>query len=64
MKKLNAATLRDLFARAAGVLGLKRELDCEFPARKLKSFDLQGGGRGVGRGGAPGPGVTATAGTP
>ena len=33
--------LRDRFARAAAVLGLQRELDYDFPARKLKSFDLQ-----------------------
>lgn len=30
-----------LFVRAAAVLGLKRDLDYEFPAKKLKSFDLQ-----------------------
>jgi hypothetical protein len=30
-----------LFVRAARVLGLARELDYEFPAKKLKSFDLQ-----------------------
>jgi hypothetical protein len=41
--------LRDLFARAAGVLGLRRELDYEFPARKLKSFDLQVPGRDAGQ---------------
>ena len=41
--------LRDLFARAAGVLGLKRELDYEFPAKKLKSFDLQVPGRDAGQ---------------
>jgi hypothetical protein len=33
--------LRDRFARAAAVLGLQRELDYDFPAKKLKSFDLQ-----------------------
>lgn len=33
--------VRDLFVRAAGVLGLQRELDYEFPAKKLVSFDLQ-----------------------
>ena len=33
--------VRDRFARAAAVLGLQRELDYEFPAKKLKSFDLQ-----------------------
>lgn len=41
--------LRDLFARAAGVLGLRRELDYEFPAKKLKSFDLQVPGRDAGQ---------------
>lgn len=41
--------LRDLFARAAGVLGLKRELDYEFPAKKLKSFDLQVPGKDAGQ---------------
>lgn len=40
--------LRDLFARAASVLGLKRELDYEFPAKKLKSFDLQVPGKDAG----------------
>jgi uncharacterized glyoxalase superfamily metalloenzyme YdcJ len=30
-----------LFARAAGVLGLRKELDYRFPAKKLVSFDLQ-----------------------
>jgi hypothetical protein len=30
-----------LFVRAAAVLGLRRELDYAFPAKKLKSFDLQ-----------------------
>lgn len=30
-----------LFTRAAGTLGLKRELDYAFPAKKLVSFDLQ-----------------------
>jgi uncharacterized glyoxalase superfamily metalloenzyme YdcJ len=33
--------LRELFVRAAGVLGLQRELDYSFPAKKLVSFDLQ-----------------------
>ena len=33
--------VRDLFVRAAAVLGLHRELDYEFLAKKLKSFDLQ-----------------------
>ncbi len=33
--------LCDLFVRAAAVLGLQRELDYEFPAKKLVSFDLQ-----------------------
>ena len=33
--------VRALFVRAAGVLGLARELDYAFPAKKLKSFDLQ-----------------------
>jgi hypothetical protein len=41
--------LRDLFARAAGVLGLQRELDYEFPAKKLKSFDLQVPGKDAGQ---------------
>src|SRR3546814_11807763 len=30
-----------LFVRAARVLGLRRERDYAFPAKKLKSFDLQ-----------------------
>ena len=30
-----------LFVRAAGLLGLQRELDYSFPAKKLVSFDLQ-----------------------
>ena len=30
-----------LFARAAGVLGLRREREYLFPAKKLRSFDLQ-----------------------
>jgi uncharacterized glyoxalase superfamily metalloenzyme YdcJ len=33
--------IRDLFVRAAGLLGLQRELDYSFPAKKLVSFDLQ-----------------------
>lgn len=33
--------LRDLFERAAVLLELHRERDYEFPAKKLKSFDLQ-----------------------
>lgn len=33
--------VRDLFVRAAGLLGLQRELDYRFPAKKLVSFDLQ-----------------------
>jgi hypothetical protein len=33
--------VRALFVRAARVLGLRRELDYEFPAKKLVSFDLQ-----------------------
>ena len=41
--------LRDLFARAAGVLGLRRELDYDFPAKKLKSFDLQVPGKDAGQ---------------
>jgi uncharacterized glyoxalase superfamily metalloenzyme YdcJ len=32
---------RDLFVAAAAVMGLVRELDYLFPAKKLKSFDLQ-----------------------
>jgi uncharacterized glyoxalase superfamily metalloenzyme YdcJ len=35
------AKVRDLFVRAAGVLGLRRELGYSFPAKKLISFDLQ-----------------------
>src|ERR1700752_4759715 len=35
------AKVRDLFVRAAGVLGLRRELGYNFPAKKLISFDLQ-----------------------
>lgn len=30
-----------LFVEAAGVMGLQRDLEYEFPAKKLKSFDLQ-----------------------
>ena len=33
--------VRELFVRAARVLGLRRELDYRFPAKKLVSFDLQ-----------------------
>ena len=33
--------VRNLFVRAAAVLGLKKELNYKFPAKKLKSFDLQ-----------------------
>ncbi|HUR41662.1 MAG TPA: DUF1338 family protein [Verrucomicrobiae bacterium] len=33
--------LTALFVRAAGTLGLERELDYAFPAKKLVSFDLQ-----------------------
>lgn len=33
--------VRELFVRAAAVLGLERELDYAFPAKKLVSFDLQ-----------------------
>jgi uncharacterized glyoxalase superfamily metalloenzyme YdcJ len=33
--------LRALFVRAAQVMGLRRELDYRFPAKKLVSFDLQ-----------------------
>ncbi len=33
--------VRDLFVRAARVLGLRRELDYAFPSKKLLSFDLQ-----------------------
>ncbi|WP_292998752.1 DUF1338 family protein [Nevskia sp.] len=33
--------VRALFVRAARVLGLRRELDYRFPAKKLVSFDLQ-----------------------
>lgn len=40
--------LRDRFARAAAVLGLQRELDYDFPAKKLKSFDLQVPGEDAG----------------
>ncbi len=35
------AKVRDLFVRAAGVLGLRREHGYSFPAKKLISFDLQ-----------------------
>ena len=38
-----------LFVRAAGLLGLHRELDYEFPAKKLKSFDLQVPGEDAGQ---------------
>lgn len=31
----------DLFVRAAGLIGLQRELDYRFPQKKLVSFDLQ-----------------------
>lgn len=41
--------LRDLFVRAAAVLGLQRELDYDFPAKKLKSFDLQVPGEDAGQ---------------
>jgi len=41
--------VRELFGRAAAVLGLKRELDYEFPAKKLKSFDLQVPGEDAGQ---------------
>jgi len=40
--------LCDRFARAAAVLGLQRELDYDFPAKKLKSFDLQVPGEDAG----------------
>ncbi len=33
--------VRDLFVRAAAVMGLRRELGYNFPAKKLISFDLQ-----------------------
>jgi len=33
--------VRDLFVEAAAVLGLQRDLDYAFPAKKLVSFDLQ-----------------------
>ena len=36
--------LRDLFVRAARVLGLYRDRDYRFPAKKLVSFDLQAAG--------------------
>src|SRR5688572_14611373 len=41
--------VRDLFVRAANVLGLERELDYDFPAKKLKSFDLQVPGEDAGQ---------------
>jgi uncharacterized glyoxalase superfamily metalloenzyme YdcJ len=41
--------VRDRFARAAAVLGLHRELDYDFPAKKLKSFDLQVPGEDAGQ---------------
>lgn len=34
-------SVRDRFERAANLMGLRRELAYEFPAKKLKSFDLQ-----------------------
>lgn len=37
--------VRDLFVRAARVLGLHRDLDYRFPAKKLVSFDLQAAGQ-------------------
>lgn len=37
-------SVRSLFVRAAGVLGLFRERDYAFPAKKLRSFDLQAPG--------------------
>ena len=36
--------VRELFVRAARVLGLHRDLDYRFPAKKLVSFDLQAAG--------------------
>ncbi|MDB5969166.1 MAG: hypothetical protein JWQ90_1616 [Hydrocarboniphaga sp.] len=33
--------LRELIVRAAGVIGLRKELDYSFPSKKLVSFDLQ-----------------------
>ncbi len=39
------AAVRALFVRAARVLGLHRELDYRFPAKKLVSFDLQVAGQ-------------------
>jgi hypothetical protein len=41
--------LRKLFVRAARVLNLHREFDYEFPAKKLKSFDLQVPGEDAGQ---------------
>ena len=41
--------VRERFVRAAAVLGLQRELDYEFPAKKLKSFDLQVPGEDAGQ---------------
>lgn len=38
-------TVRALFVRAARVLGLHRDLDYRFPAKKLVSFDLQAAGQ-------------------
>ncbi len=37
--------VRALFVRAAAVLGLQRDLDYRFPAKKLISFDLQATGQ-------------------
>lgn len=37
--------VRDLFVRAARVMGLHRDLDYRFPAKKLVSFDLQAAGQ-------------------
>lgn len=41
--------VRDLFVRAAAVLGLQRELNYEFPTKKLVSFDLQVPGEDAGQ---------------
>lgn len=43
------AGVSDLFVAAASVMGLVRDLDYEFPAKKLKSFDLQVPGEDAGQ---------------
>lgn len=43
------AQVRELFIAAARVMGLVRDLDYEFPAKKLNSFDLQVPGEDAGQ---------------